>query len=1325
MTSVPISVSPQISDFFGTYPSIDIHVPTNESIFNTLIAKKAEFNELKSGRKETIPPRGEGFAHQKFAVRYLTWYDRLMLVHDPGTGKSCIITHSAELFKNNWLKDPTDPTKIRQAVILLHGEALKENIRNEIVCKCTDRVYETNKVLQSPDEKTMKRNLTDELKSWYDISTYEIFAKDIRNFKREEDLEEYMSNRVFYVDEAQGVPSLADIRNPRPPPRTIDEADQLRMQLTADYQAKAAGRGRIPDDKYTGESTYQTIWRAFHKGKRNKIVLATATPMINTPNDIIKLVNLILPVNHQMPHFSLSTIDQQREFAEQGFEFFEPYFRGRVSYVRASLTGVVEEPVGVQPEGWNTTIYPCGMSVFQYWSYLQATSNTPTNQSPDDAREAFFLKARYASNFVFPDGDYGTNAFNKYVSEDKGRYRFRDTPDGRRCAELVRTEDGLHYLSGKYGNIVDICNDSYSQSRPVTDDGLGIVFIYFPDFVHGSGAVMLGLCLEAQGYEEFRENQNIFIGNQSNSISRSYGPCAASDSYQGEREARIPKRKRFALLTNKTPKSRIHTIFSTLNAYENRYGEYLQVLIGSQTAREGINVTNAVKMIMASSSWNQSSNVQARDRVFRTNSLASRIAEKKQRFSAQGLPIDNVAIPIQTYNMASVYDSEDPDVVQQLNTVPVDQRSVFEEPDSNTIDARLYIRSEEKDRLIRQIMRYIKRSAIDCYLNKERNVLPTDIPGSPECDYMECDYECAGIRPDLIYPLDRTTKILYYSNEEVDASIEIIKEIFSRFHSLRVEQVHQLVQRHNPKLETIYVNMAIQKMIQENTRLLDRIGFYSYLRESGTGVVYLEKDPFEIRSQPESTAYSSVLIGTQDVDNNVFADYVIELNVLAEIPAIQQLINTDPTSDEFTIGLNNLTIASKVKLLEQALYDKLNTGMTNDFYSAVISAFNSSIFAIAEPVDALRDTLTKLSNRGKTRGRKPNANSQPNIKKFNFEDLIPRLQFDPTIQAGKVILHTLYNQEANDQTSYGANTRYRKAEGRIRILKTAEGVGWRDVEMHEYVVYNHLIQKRIQQIRQYYEQFPIYGIMLPPNNIFHIRDRENENTNEQDMRTVYDGRVCNTWLKSTLVDILYRLGVTSNEPVPLNITRQDVIAFLQSKIKDVNINWAQMDNDRLLHFYKWYQANSTRNSLCEIIKARLEQTGRLFTGKIPPRAQMQSSIQQGPTSGSIQTSPDLTTVDYSQSFRMPTAITPHIPSQVLPQFAASAGQPVGQVNLLQRVPTDQMYAIPQSSAQVSRPPPEPYSTQINASMALSSNVGPQRAMGLDTLQPGDSLGQQQ
>lgn len=1181
----------QISDFFGSYPDI------TDPLFNTYLSRKQEFAELKPGIQEPVPKRGEGYKHQKFDVRYLTWYDRVLLIAEPGTGKSCAITHSAELFKNEYLKNPDDPTKIKRAIILLRGPSLEETIRNEIVCKCTNKIYETEEVLRSDNEIAMKGNITRALKTWYDIMTYRDFARIINDFKREEDLENYMSNVAIYIDEAHNVPTIRDITGEQNIPETIEESED--------------------------ESFYETIHRALHKGKRNKIVLATATPMNNLAIDIIPLMNLILPLNDQgfpgqMPRWRK---EQDEEFANQPLSYFEPYFRGRVSYIRALETGAIPKPMGISIPNVNTVLYTCAMSEFQYGVYKRYSI-----QGTNERLERFYDRSRQISNFVFPDGSFGTAGFDKYVENTPDGYRFKVTEEGQYCRTLVR--NNLETLSTKYFQIIDICRSKFAgNAEVVMDDSKGIIFVYFADYVLGSGAILLGLCLQENGYEEFKQTKSIFDITQENGA-RPFGPCTTSADSQTERVSRIPKRPRYAILTSKTPKSHIKPIFDTLNSYENRYGQYVQILIGSKTAQEGINISNAVAMIKASSSWNASSNWQAEERTFRSTSHVARLREKQVREGIQDVTID-----VETYNMAAIFEGH-----------PENPNPEYQKDDSDTIDPKLYIMAEQKDRQIHKLMRYLKQSSIDSYINYERNVRPTDVDGSPACDYMQCNYECAGIRKDLLTTLDRTTKVLYYSEEEIDNASSRIKDLFSRFHSLKIELIHQLLS----DLDPIFIDMAIERMKTENTRVLDRMGFFNYLRESQTGVIYLEKDQFDISIHPENTVYSSVLIGTQDPHNNSFNDYITSLDSITEQPIIEKLIETNPNDPSFQSILGSLSLISKVQFLEHAIYDQRRTGRTDEgnFYNTIISSFNHAIFAVPEPIDLLKKTSMWIANRGKTRGRKPNPNKQPKMDQLKFSESYTLPQFDATIVSDIVIIHTLLNQGSHDRTSYGATSRFQNAEGQLRILKMSEGIGWRDVNQCEDLVYKNLIQRSVNDIRSYYEQqFSIYGIIIPPSEDLRIRDRESENPEaaSRDARSINDGRICTTWLKPELVNVLYRLGLNLQTPLPPNITRQHMIDYLYSKgTKGSGLEGYSIEmfpDDKLIHYYQWYQSNFGRDEICDFIRQHFDRTGRLFSGKVP------SQLTMTPANiGSILPGPPQTFPNYNQvasPYYSSSAVTPN------------------------------------------------------------------------------------
>jgi 50S ribosomal subunit-associated GTPase HflX len=63
---------------------------------------------------------------------------------------------------------------------------------------------------------------------------------------------------------------------------------------------------------------------------------------------------------------------------------------------------------------------------------------------------------------------------------------------------------------------------------------------------------------------------------------------------------------------------------------------------------------------------------------------------------------------------------------------------------------KMYKISEDNDVKIKQVERLLKESAIDCALNKSRNLLQTDKPNTKECDYMDCEYKCDLVDEDTL-----------------------------------------------------------------------------------------------------------------------------------------------------------------------------------------------------------------------------------------------------------------------------------------------------------------------------------------------------------------------------------------------------------------------------------------------------------------------------------------------------------------------------------------------------------------------------------------------
>ena len=88
----------------------------------------------------------------------------------------------------------------------------------------------------------------------------------------------------------------------------------------------------------------------------------------------------------------------------------------------------------------------------------------------------------------------------------------------------------------------------------------GSVFIY-SSLKSGSGAFILGICLEHYGFSRYMDTSSAF--------NREDG------------QIKIEKAFRYAMITGETPNSRRSAILSLFNSWNNRHGEYIKILIGN------------------------------------------------------------------------------------------------------------------------------------------------------------------------------------------------------------------------------------------------------------------------------------------------------------------------------------------------------------------------------------------------------------------------------------------------------------------------------------------------------------------------------------------------------------------------------------------------------------------------------------------------------------------------------------------------------------------------------------------------------------------------
>ena len=665
----------QLEDDIPVYPDQD------DPMIQKIVTDKMEFLEMEGQLDERPPIRGDYYRHQKMFMRYLLSTDSILLMASLGSGKSCSFIALSEHIKAH-------PTVYKHVYILEKGSTTKQDMRRQIVCSCSpESRYEIPSLKGAKTESTRKGNITRILKEWYSVITYRKFASQIIDANlTDEEIKKQYSGCLFIVDEAH------NLRNDG-----ITREDEL---------------ARI----------YETIHRIFHVVDRKKIIVATATPMINDVKEIAKMMNLILPSDHQMPldwDYKKVTLDQM-----------EPYFRGRVSYIRNLDTGVVPtymgdyipflydmkipDPTWIAPqpdidEEGNLIQPPTPMVIKSVPSQVKVqrlamgeVQNAVYKQvkvlREEEGAEkgSFHLNERHISSLVFPDGSFRGN-FSKVGEpaaerEGLGKYVYSDSTDSYNMTpefrEMASDLNKLYKHSCKFATIIDI-----EKKEP------GCGFAYFA-FIIGGGIISFAMCLEAQGFVRYNESQSAFISTEPGSTSF----CASGVGKRRIKPGMNTKDRngkpilRYAMLTSDTSDPKMASMLEMMNSEENANGEYIKLFIGSPVARDGINVFNVRRGYMVNGDWHPSGIAQALGRFIRATSHTYLISLIREELKRMGEDPVQAAIEVKIYKLVAV------------------------DSDGASIDMIIYQIAEDKDLYIRRIMRMLKQCSVDCQIHYNRNV---------------------------------------------------------------------------------------------------------------------------------------------------------------------------------------------------------------------------------------------------------------------------------------------------------------------------------------------------------------------------------------------------------------------------------------------------------------------------------------------------------------------------------------------------------------------------------------------------------------------------
>jgi hypothetical protein len=870
------------SDLWQGYPELtDPH-------FNSKIYNKKEFRNHIIEKEQIVlnKPKSMEFkksATQAFVSTYLspfTPYNGLLLWHGVGVGKTCAAISSAENYRkfgklhgkiiilvpndtliSNWKNEifniDAEIANKKNVNVQCTGSSLKEELGNLGELNIEQKQRRVNKLIDKYYEFMGYRSFANSV-----ISDLELILKDKKDKenKKIEYLRRKFSDRVFILDEVHNTRQYANSDD--------SKAITMILEMIARY------------------------------GNNNKLILASATPMYNSSEEIISIINLLL-LNDKRAPIEVFDIFENDGFTlkPQAPEILEKKTRGYISFLRGENPLVF--PVKIYPNLEGLSYLPDpkyyynkgkltelsndlkikhlsfiknSMSQFQYTYYKK----TVASLTDDDEiiSDKFSIPSTVASNIIFPIdvnekgdliGKHGDDGFKECIEEqsadkeNKSNIKYRYT-------EIGRMDDGLPFLhethlatfSIKFFNILNIIKNAE-----------GIAFVYSKFLL--PGVISLALMFEQNGYKRYSPGDvNINMLSEKGIPERCYCGKLKSEhtTKKGEPEFHEFKQGTYILFTGDTKGPEVKHLVNEVRNPRNMDGSVIKIILGTNRVEVGLNFFN-IREVHILDPWHH------------FNKIEQVVGRALRKESHKNLPPNKRNV--------SVY--------LHCASIPV-ENALVDDKNIETSDEKTYRNAYIKSQRIAEVTRILKRNAVDCLLNKNGNQLTIeyfgntenriltsqkiqlfnvfygDINGDVICDYMDCTYDCIDedIKTISMKPnTDTYNDIL--SLEDISEAKNLISILFQIKDSYTVEEIIDIKNKNFQRITDNFIYQSLNNYIYYSEPIYDK-----YHREGH--LIYLDKyyifQPYELDEKTASLTtriiplnYKAPNYVISDIDNTL------------------------------------------------------------------------------------------------------------------------------------------------------------------------------------------------------------------------------------------------------------------------------------------------------------------------------------------------------------------------------------------------------------------------------------------------------------------------
>ena len=709
--------------------------------------------------------------NQQFLKNFMnkkTPYRGLVIFHGVGVGKTCSAINISSSFRDIYMSN-------KEKIICLVPKNIRGGWENTIydktkgVDQCSGDSFE-DIINTGSMGGISNRKVKNMIRNYYDFYGYLKFAnhvkrlikavvgkdklsKDAQEEKEREVIKKNFSNRILIIDEIHNLREENDENNKGDTKIKIKKGSKVtwedergvfqygeivslegekpnkfyNVRLTGDDSIHKVSVDYIKKTVEEDKKAREIIEKVIEYSDGLRIIMLSATPLFNKSTEIVWLLNLLLK-NDKRPLLSYADLFKKTSkgdlLTKKGKEIIKQKSIGYFSYLRGE--NPISFPIRLYPDVNNDSLcmggdfnkkikyldYP-SLSLFinkagehiqmrnKYQFRFMKMYNTTMVNYQKEMYEKYIQKIQtfqkkklsgglrlsdrniglQLSNITYSN-DYEDNPLNSYGRKGYDKiFSDKIKGKGKKCSYINKEKplldiDTLQDISTKLYTIIT----NMLKHKPE-----GIIFIY-SDFIY-SGILPMALALEHIGFAKYNGSDILDYpswksGENTNATKRE--PIDYQFNKMSDSENK--KQAKYIILTGDKSLSPDNELERKASSNEdNVYGENIKVILGNTVTSEGMDFRN-IREVHVLDPWYH--------------------LYKIEQIIGRGI----------RYCSHSFQPKEKQNVTVYLHTSSIDNKI-------ESIDTNTYRIAEEKASQIGEIEKILKENAVDCFLNKQVNVI--------------------------------------------------------------------------------------------------------------------------------------------------------------------------------------------------------------------------------------------------------------------------------------------------------------------------------------------------------------------------------------------------------------------------------------------------------------------------------------------------------------------------------------------------------------------------------------------------------------------------